>query len=110
QPLLDISTPLRIKSLTLQCSHIDNALIQLLIQKIGAYLENLFINLIRFSTEVLDCIINYCENIKFLYLFSIGYDISKAFQLITHFKDNIEYLTIDSCDSTVLKELGQNLP
>src|SRR5207248_1943531 len=85
QPLLDITTPLKIKSLTLKSTRADNALIQLLIQKIGAYLENLFIDFIRYSLELsdyieaLDYIINDCKNIKFLYLLNIEPCSSKAF-------------------------------
>jgi hypothetical protein len=135
QPLLDIPTPLKIKSLTITDININS--IQLLLQKIGNYLENLYLSIQSdFMREsIIENIINYCDKIKFLHLNHIDYkNIPQICNLVTHFKNHLKYLTLEykfkfynsnaldmfptntnkyenqKGSSTLLKELGEILP
>ena len=135
QPLLNITTPLKIKTLVF----IENRFapltpevstsIQLLIQKIGSYLEILI--LITCEDELrkilFDTIIDFCERIKFLHLSQINVtNIPQLSEMISKFNNYLKYLTLEvnfytrmfSCDneralkisSMILKELTKSLP
>lgn len=98
QPLLDISTPLKIKSLTITDGNISTNSIQLLLQRIGNYLEYLFLSIpIDFIRElIIDKIIDYCDKIKFLHLNYIDYkNIPQICNLVSHFRNHLKYLTLE---------------
>ncbi|CAG8566176.1 4195_t:CDS:2 [Funneliformis caledonium] len=135
RPLLDIPTPLKIKTLKIVSQIEEITLIQLLFQKIGSFLENLEINLWK-DTErnnVYESIINYCEKIQFLHLLEIDHvDIPQLIKLIIHVRKHLKYLSLQvknnrrSCisyriskiyvneplrvSSMILENLGQILP
>ncbi|GBB85614.1 hypothetical protein RclHR1_01210022 [Rhizophagus clarus] len=137
QPLLDIPTPLKIKSLTITDGNISTNSIQLLLQKIGNYLEYLFLSIpIDFMRElVIDYIIHYCDKITFLHLNHIDYkNVPQICRLVTYFRNHLNYLTLEykfkffnsnaldllptntnkyenqKGSSVLLKELGRILP
>ncbi|CAB4402489.1 unnamed protein product [Rhizophagus irregularis] len=98
QPLLNISTPLMIKSLTITDGNISTNSIQLLLQKIGNYLEYLFLSIpIEFIRElIINNIIDYCDKIKFLHLNHIDYkNIPQICSLVSHFRNHLKYLTLE---------------
>src|SRR5207248_2779323 len=72
QPLLSITTPLKIKTLVFCDNGFENSIesIQLLIQKIGSFIENLFLSIYNdeLRRKLFDEIIDVCEKIKFLHL------------------------------------------
>src|SRR5689334_20883818 len=78
QPLLNITTPLKIKTLVIINDGFSNLIeelapFQLLIQKIGSYIENLVLSVHRNgSIKLFDTIIDSCEKIKFLHLNNIN--------------------------------------
>jgi hypothetical protein len=136
QPLLDINTPLKIKTLVvIQCTNIRATPIDLLIQKISPYLENLVLDVCDGETRVkfFDTIIDFGEKIKFLHLNNTDFtNISQLSKMISNLK-NLEYLTLgipfhhssniyyyNSChdnndddlkmSSMILKELSKSLP
>ncbi|CAG8458960.1 7430_t:CDS:1 [Funneliformis mosseae] len=126
QPLLDIPTPLKIKSLKVigWFSGLD-----LLLQKIGSHLKHLELYLIDDSERdaSFESIISFCDQIKFLDLSNFEiHNITQLYRLITHFSKHLRYLTIrnekitpmDNCsrkrssivNSMIFKGLGQILP
>ncbi|CAG8587990.1 17695_t:CDS:2, partial [Funneliformis caledonium] len=107
RPLLDISTPLKIKTLTLEGLSIEITFIQSLFQKIGSFLENLGIHL----------------GIGRINIFEFH-----LFKLITHVRKHLKYLSLQirnhrqpcfieseyeqqlRVSSMILTNLGQILP
>ena len=130
QPLLSITTPLKIKTLAI---NIDSSgaekLLQLLIQKIGSYIEILVLKVYEKESrkELFDTVINSCEKIKFLHLCNIDLmNISQISKMISNFNSSLKYLTLETVfkiyynekdyreslkiSSAILKELSNNLP
>ncbi|CAG8714198.1 192_t:CDS:1 [Funneliformis mosseae] len=127
QPLLDIPTPLKIKSLKVIGLFPKLAL---LLQKIGSYLEHL--ELYLFDDDERDAsfesIMRFCDKIKFLYLSNFDQqNVTQLYELITHVNKHLRYLSIrnerlflndnyflpKSCkiiNSMIFKGLGQILP
>ncbi len=118
QPLLGITVPLKIKSLRVfsLTSGID-----LLIQKVGSYLENLELDLTDTERKnAFKSIVNYCDKIKFLYLYRIDdKDLPQLCKLITHLNKHLKYLYLENKhlggrgnlnSSAILRDLGQTLP
>ena len=71
QPFLNITTPLKIKTFVLAGNVTEEfTSIQLFIQKIGPYLENLVLDVYR-GENLFDTIIDFCQNIRFLHLYNI---------------------------------------
>ncbi|RIA90750.1 hypothetical protein C1645_875899 [Glomus cerebriforme] len=98
QPLLDIPTPLKIKSLKIGGGNINVNSIQLLFQKIGTYLENLYLSVpIDDMREIIiNSIIQYCDKLKFLHLSHINRkNVTQICKLLSHFKGHLKYLTLE---------------
>ncbi|PKC56448.1 hypothetical protein RhiirA1_473981 [Rhizophagus irregularis] len=95
----NLTKPFKLKSLIInELSQIDNSL-QLLLQKSGDYLENFGYTLgilsnLSQNRQLLDLIIKYCENIKFLNFFGseshIFYQIFNIPNLIENIKQNLK--------------------
>ncbi|EXX66835.1 uncharacterized protein OCT59_018987 [Rhizophagus irregularis] len=129
QQIINLSKPFKLKSLFINDrSQIDQSL-QLLLQKYGAYLENLGCgfrsNHDPLSKELIESIIKYCKNIKLLDLHEYNNQIIyPALNLIENIKQNLNYLTINIFEpvilrniieyikysSIILQDLGQILP
>jgi hypothetical protein len=133
KPLIEKSSPLKIKTLAIMGCEIDddNTFFNHLFQKIGNVLENLFISFHKNHSKKLSAILlNYCNNLKFLYLTDISYsNINQLLQLISFLNNSLKYLTINvkfvnwydnelndnyqrslKISSKILKRLGQELP
>jgi hypothetical protein len=128
QQINNITIPFKLKSLFLDKS--DESL-KLLIQKSGNYLENLGINMIDRSQQLLHHVIKYCNKIKifdFTTWPSYNQNINLVFNLIENIAQNLNYLLINAINcndffyytnyldnnikfsSNVLQNLGQILP
>jgi len=118
QPLLDIPSPLRIKSLTINGKVGEITSIQLLFEKIGTFLEYLELSIQDNDVreDLLECITDHCDKIKFLHLDNIiTTSVPQLFRLIANLNHCLKYLTIESSNyshvsTMILKELSQNLP
>ncbi|GBC03181.1 hypothetical protein RclHR1_00500029 [Rhizophagus clarus] len=135
KPLIEKTSPLKIKTLAIMGCEIYNEDFDIfynpLFQKIGIFLENLFISFHKnHSKKLLEILLNSCNNIKFLYLTDISYsNINQLLQLITFLNNSLKYLTINvrfvnwydnelndnyqrslKTSSKILKRLGQELP
>lgn len=136
KPLIENPTPLKIKTLAIMGCEIDNddfdnTFFDPLFKKIGNFLENLFISFHKnHSKKLLETLLNFCSNIKFLYLTDISYsNISHLLQLISFLNITLKYLTINvkfvnwydnefndnyqrslKISSKILKTLGKELP
>jgi len=126
QPLLNIFTPLRIKTFVFFDNKFENLIevstpIQLLIQKIGSYIENLILGIYEdeLRGKSFDVIINVCEKIKFLRLAYINLEnFSQLSRMILNFNNYLRYLTLEikfdhNClktSSMILNELSKSLP
>ncbi|PKC56340.1 hypothetical protein RhiirA1_474142 [Rhizophagus irregularis] len=109
-----LTRPFKLKSLYLKWGQQDDESLKLLLQKSGDYLEN-FGDIL--SKIYLFDIIEYCKNIKFIYLGDIENQIIyPILNLIENIKQNLNYLSIcididdDICSSIMLQNLGQILP
>ncbi len=124
QSLLNIPVPLKIQSLKVVIDVLSISRIDLLLQKIGSYLENLDLRIYK-DTEreiALKSIGNYCDRIKFLHLSWINdNNIPQFYKLITHLNKHLKYLSLQQkfsfphendlkIGSMILKGLGQILP
>ncbi|PKK72718.1 hypothetical protein RhiirC2_848199 [Rhizophagus irregularis] len=116
QSLLNISIPLKIKTLILDDNVIQSSFpFQLLFHNIGPYLKYLvIIYQPYFIEDFYEFIIQYCEKIEFLYLTEIinNYE-NLFFQIMELFNNNLRYLTLEvkgKLGKNFLKELGQSLP
>jgi hypothetical protein len=129
QPLLNIATPLKIKTFVINDQKITNSsekftAIQLLIQKIGSYIENLVLDIYHneLRRKLFDTIIDFCEKIKFLHLSHVDIvNISQLSKMFVKFGNYLKYLTLGikyytsneddlKISSMVLKELTKSLP
>ncbi|GES72795.1 hypothetical protein GLOIN_2v1881853 [Rhizophagus clarus] len=132
QQIINLTKPFKLKSLFISdvSLSIDESL-PLLLQKTGGYLEN-FGCIFRFGCglslkqQLLESVLKYCKNIKFLDSCGFGNQIiHQAFNLIENIKQSLNYLTISvfnyhqlnhvsdnniECSSFVLQHLGQILP
>ncbi|RGB41335.1 hypothetical protein C1646_795086 [Rhizophagus diaphanus] len=119
QQIYNIIKPFKLKSLFL--NHVDELLLEPLIQKSGNYLENFGIDKCEFQ-QLIQSLKLYCNNIKLLYL-TIGRDyqnINLLLDLIKKLRQNLNYLIINSSYLTtnknieisqiILQNLGQILP
>lgn len=118
QSLLNISIPLKIKSLILDDNVIQSIFpFQLLFHSIGPYLKYLvIINQPYFIEDFYEFIIKYCEKIKFLYLTEINNNeilSNLLLEIIELFNNDLRYLTLEAkgkLGKNFLRELGQSLP
>ncbi|PKC55272.1 hypothetical protein RhiirA1_475918, partial [Rhizophagus irregularis] len=99
QQIIKLTKPFKLKSLFL-LMRLQIESLQLLLQKSGNYLENLGdclnYNNLSSDQQLLQLIINYCKNIRFLDLHSRINDItSSIFSLIENIKQNLNYLSIN---------------
>ncbi|RGB22297.1 hypothetical protein C1646_822608 [Rhizophagus diaphanus] len=121
QQIINLTKPFKLKSLLIyENLQIDS--LQSLLQKSGNYLENFryeyaFEVSRSFKQQLLELIIKYCRNIKFLDLHKIEtHTTSLIFGLIENIKQNLNYLSIsigncqDSNIKLILQNLGQTLP
>jgi hypothetical protein len=125
QQIINLTKPFKLKSLYMKDISNINSL-KLLFQKFGDDLENFGYSFsynynLSLKQQLLELIIRYCKNIKFLDLYEsenmINYQI---FNLIENFKQNLNYLTIsllknyhndiNEFSSIILQNLGQILP
>ncbi|CAI2192406.1 3691_t:CDS:2, partial [Funneliformis geosporum] len=113
QSLLDIPTPLKLKSLKI---HGPATGFDLLIKKSGSYLEHLELFLIGPSGGVYENIIIHCDQLKFLHLANINHkDNSQLYGMISRNYEHLKYLTLASSmsvnkNSKFLFGLGSVLP
>ncbi|GES72733.1 hypothetical protein GLOIN_2v1881853 [Rhizophagus clarus] len=117
QQIINLTKPFKLKSLfTDEMPQIEP--LELLLQKSGVYLENFNCSTILYNLtplsqqQLLELIIRYCKNIKFLYLSEIASQVAYLmFNLIENIKHNLNYLLIDDeRNSIILQNLGQTLP
>jgi hypothetical protein len=123
QQIINLTKPFKLKSLFInEYSQIDESLL-LLLQKSGGYLENLECSYsydLPLEQQILESMIKYCKNVKFLNLFESGIKFNyQIFNLIENIKQNLNYLTIGlfndyhytiEFSSIILQNLGQILP
>src|SRR5439155_8684141 len=107
QPLLNITTPLKIKTLVIAYGGTgsEKKLLQSLIQKVGSYVEILVLQILNdeLRKELFDTIINSCEKIKFLHLKNIRHiNISQISKMIFNFNNYLKYLTLEIFDPSAL--------
>ncbi|GBB95367.1 hypothetical protein RclHR1_02520002 [Rhizophagus clarus] len=123
QQVINLSRPFKLKTLFMD-EILQIEPLQLLLQKSGSYLENCGFgfgyNLLK--RQLLELIIKYCSNIKFFDLYGFENQIIYiAFNLIDSIKQNLNYLSINVCEtfqlsddiersSIILRNLGQILP
>ncbi|RGB40679.1 hypothetical protein C1646_798469 [Rhizophagus diaphanus] len=115
QQIINLTKPFKLKSLFINRENLHDGLLQSLLQKSGNYLENLACGN---KQQLLELIIKYCKNIKFLDLYNNETHItSLTFDLIENIKQNLNYLSIrvginqDSNNiELILQKLGQTLP
>ncbi|CAB4426533.1 unnamed protein product [Rhizophagus irregularis] len=123
QQIIDLSRPFKLKSL-----FIDEILqiepLKLLLEKSGRYLENCGFGFgyDTLKRQMLELIIKYCSNVKFFDFYGFENQIIYlAFNLIVSIKQNLNYLSINVCEtfqlvddiersSLILRNLGQILP
>ncbi|CAB4443442.1 unnamed protein product [Rhizophagus irregularis] len=110
--------PFKLKSLIFNEKVPQIETLQQLLQLSGDYLEN-FSSFISIKQVLLELIIKYCKNIKFLNLHEFENHITyKIFDLIEDIKQNLNYLSINiredyhlaNGSSVILNNLGQALP
>ncbi|RGB38864.1 hypothetical protein C1646_755190 [Rhizophagus diaphanus] len=130
QQIINLTKPFKLKSLFL-CNNNELQIVeslQLLFQKCGDYLENFglevgYSSFISEEQQLLELIIKYCKNIKFLDLTEIGNTqiIHSLLNLTENVKQNLNHLSISSVfnddypntieySSIMLQNLGQLLP
>ncbi|PKY24184.1 hypothetical protein RhiirB3_438649 [Rhizophagus irregularis] len=117
QQIINLTKPFKLKSLIFyEKSLILKDSMELILQKSGDYLENFVLSSTNSKPQLLELITSYCTKIKFLELngfYEHHQDIYSTFNLIETFKQNLNYLTIDTSiglSSIVLQNLGQILP
>ena len=109
----------------------DGAIYTPLFQKIGKFLESLFIRFFKNNSKLLlGLLLQYCDNINFLHLTDISYsNIRDLLQLVSFLNMTLQHLTINvrfvnwyddesnqqyqrslKASSKILKKLGQQLP
>ncbi|PKY30541.1 hypothetical protein RhiirB3_447677 [Rhizophagus irregularis] len=122
QQIINLNKPFKLKSLFIS-GRLQIQSLQSLLQKSGNYLENFgygfgitnYDQLLK--QQLLELIIKYCKNIKFLNLHRIENQItSLIFNLIENIKQFLNYLSINLVNHQVdnikliLQNLGQSLP
>ncbi|POG63188.1 hypothetical protein GLOIN_2v1784343 [Rhizophagus irregularis DAOM 181602=DAOM 197198] len=119
QQIINLTKPFKLKSLFINGnSQIDS--LQSLLQKSGNYLENFGSGVTNYNQlsnqQLLELIIKYCRNIKFLDLYKIETHITSLIGLIENIKQNLSHLSFslwnyqDSNIKLILQNLGQILP
>jgi hypothetical protein len=121
QQIINSTKPFKLKSLFL-CEKLQIESLQSLLQKSGDYLEN-FENNPSIKQQILELIMKYCKNIKFLNIYTFENQIIYlSLNLIENIKQNLNYLLFKACDifrlddghieysSIILRNLGQILP
>ncbi|PKK64511.1 hypothetical protein RhiirC2_787386 [Rhizophagus irregularis] len=118
QQISNVTKPFKLKSLFMR-GILQIESLKLLMQKFGNYIENIGITN-KESQQLLQLIIKYCSNIK--YLVTTWLDTNKSvyllFSLIENITQNLNYLTINCprysegyyFSSIILQNLGQILP
>ncbi|GBC48017.2 hypothetical protein GLOIN_2v1877441 [Rhizophagus irregularis DAOM 181602=DAOM 197198] len=87
-------------------NHNDNSM-ELILQKSGDYLENFVLSSTNSKPQLLELITSYCTKIKFLELngfYEHHQDIYSTFNLIETFKQNLNYLTINTSIEYIMKK------
>ncbi|RGB41751.1 hypothetical protein C1646_662846 [Rhizophagus diaphanus] len=127
QQIINLTKPIKLKSLFInELSQVDKSL-QLLLQKYGDYLENFgyVLGVLSQKQQLLELIIKYCKNIKFLDFYE--FESNLIHQIISNYieniRQNLNYLSINIIyedyylsngnnerSSTLLQNLGQALP
>ncbi|RGB42364.1 hypothetical protein C1646_751008 [Rhizophagus diaphanus] len=128
QQIINLNKPFKLKSLFLYSNQLKIVeSLQLLLQKYGNYLENFKFmfgyNSLSEEKQLLEIIIKYCKNIKYLDLSVINNTqiIYSLFNLIENVKQNLNHLSINifnnfgfsnttELSSITLQNLGQSLP
>ncbi|RGB30080.1 hypothetical protein C1646_765793 [Rhizophagus diaphanus] len=109
QQITSLTKPFKLKTLFINLGlRIDP--LQPLLQKYGNYLENFKCVNYGVQQQLLELIMKYCRNIKFLDLYEITY---LVFGLIENIKQNLNHLSINVVhhqDDSILRNLGQILP
>ncbi|EXX61312.1 uncharacterized protein OCT59_016021 [Rhizophagus irregularis] len=109
QQIINLTKPFKLKSLFISWGmQIDP--LKLLLQKYGNYLENFKCGSYGIQQQLLELIMKYCRNIKFLDLYEIT---SLVFGLIENIKQNLNHLSINVVnyqEYSILRNLGQVLP
>ncbi|RIA87825.1 hypothetical protein C1645_827250 [Glomus cerebriforme] len=126
QQIINITKPFKLKSLFMnEILQIES--LQLLLQKSGDYLENFGFDYLTNSNElkqqVLELVMKYCRNIKFLDIYSNldKQNIYSIFNIIKNAQQNLNYLSLSlhsyqmhhniiELSSIILLNLGQILP
>ncbi|GES99719.1 hypothetical protein GLOIN_2v1781787 [Rhizophagus clarus] len=126
QQIINLTKPFKLKSLFINgISQIES--LKLLLQKSGDYLENFGYGFknnydLSLGQQLLESVLEYCENIKFFDFYeSKDQLIFSELNLIENIKQNLNYLSIDVCNtlfsmdainrsSIILQNLGQILP
>jgi hypothetical protein len=117
--IICLTKPFKLKSLFLSGGLRFNEPLLSLLKKFGNYLENFGCGYYDLSLkqQILDSMIKYCKNIKFLDLHEFENKINyQIINLIENVKQNLNYLTINLSGSSnefssiILQNLGQNLP
>ncbi|PKC57925.1 hypothetical protein RhiirA1_541360 [Rhizophagus irregularis] len=132
QQIINLNKPFKLKSLFVNDrSQIDESLL-LLLQKYGNYLENFGCGHLKYikgelglesglslKQQILESVLKYCKNIKFLDICGIKDEIVYlVLNLVENIKSNLNYLTIeasetshlDNSSSILLRNLGRILP
>ncbi|POG72294.1 hypothetical protein GLOIN_2v1773812 [Rhizophagus irregularis DAOM 181602=DAOM 197198] len=120
QQINSLTKPFKLKSLFIY-ENLKIDTLQSLLQKSGNYLENFGSGVTNYNQlsnqQLLELIIKYCRNIKFLDLYKIETHItSLVFSLIENIKQNLNYLStsVGNCQDSnielILQNLGQTLP
>ncbi|POG71866.1 hypothetical protein GLOIN_2v1774252 [Rhizophagus irregularis DAOM 181602=DAOM 197198] len=116
QQIINLTKPFKLKSLILNEIPQFESLQQLLL-KSGDYLENFGGREIYYFNHDISQLINYCNNINFLYFTEYDENKNSTYQKINsieNIKQNLNYLSIKIrspiSSSIILKNLGQILP
>uniref|UniRef100_U9UJW1 Uncharacterized protein n=1 Tax=Rhizophagus irregularis (strain DAOM 181602 / DAOM 197198 / MUCL 43194) TaxID=747089 RepID=U9UJW1_RHIID len=100
QQIINLTKPFKLKSLIFyEKSLILKDSMELILQKSGDYLENFVLSSTNSKPQLLELITSYCTKIKFLELngfYEHHQDIYSTFNLIETFKQNLNYLTINT--------------
>jgi hypothetical protein len=117
--IINLTKPFKLKSLFLSDGSQFNEPLLSLLKKFGNYLENFGFSYYDLSLkqQILESMIKYCKNIKFLDLHEFENKINyQIINLIENVKKNLNYLTINlsgnnnEFSSIILQNLGQYLP
>ncbi|RIA84581.1 hypothetical protein C1645_832077 [Glomus cerebriforme] len=124
QQIVNITKPFKLKTLILINEISNNEPLELLLQKSGDYLENFGSFVRSCASKLLELILKYCKNVKFLDLNialsdNKNVNIFPMLNVIENIQQNLNYLSINTFNhqwndieigSTILLNLGQILP